>query len=665
MFRSLRTEPVRVGLRRAAVLCAAALATAGGCNFDRADRWLYRPSEPSCTPGATRCQPELERCDDAPEGPAWVRVENCSKQGLVCSESLAACATCLPDTLGCEDGRTAVCRSDGSGFDLGERCDGDAGLACRLGVCTNLCLEAAQKRSNVGCEYWAADLDNANVSDTLNAAAQQFAVVVSNAQPDLTAEVRVYADDSAPGEENDDYEVARASIPPRSLRVFQLGPREVDGSAPGTFNTGTHTALTRAAYQVRSSVPVVAYQFNPLSNVGVFSNDASLLKPREAVDPEVGELLDAYVVLGWPQTIATSDDPRYNFNANDPIDLRAFMTVIGTRPNTTVRVKPTARILGAPGIPETLPGEELEVTIGPYDVLNLETDEFNADFTGSVIQADNAVIAFTGSEASDAPYLEDLSGRRCCADHLEEQLDHVRTAGRVFVAPVTPNRSEALLAAGANLGLAEQDDFFRVLATTSAGANVTTSLGKNGSFRLEGQGDFVDLVTDQSFTIESDAPISLMSISPSQEAAGVPNSLPGGDPSSLVIPPIEQYRTTYVFLTPDKYAFDFVRISAPEGATIVFDGQSLDALQCQSERAGVAARPLAQPEVWLVHTCQLGFPLIDPTLTPPLDLSIGDQSDGVHVIESNRKIGVLVDGFDRFVSYAYAAGTELEFIVPR
>lgn len=649
----------------ATLLGASALFAANGCSFDRSDRWLYHPTEPGCSVGEIRCQPELERCDDAPEGPAWIRIENCSKQGLVCSELLAACVSCEPGSLGCHDNQTAQCLADGSGWELGETCPEDSGYACRLGTCTQLCDQAARQRSNVGCEYWAADLDNANVGASLNAAAQQFAVVVSNAQPDVSAEVSVYQDDSAPGEPNEEYEVARALIPPRSLRVFQLGPREVDGSAPGTFNTGTHSAITRNAYQVRSTFPVVAYQFNPLSNVSVFSNDASLLKPREAVDPETEEMSDAYVVLGWPQTIATSDDPRFNFNSANPIDLRGFISIIGTRPDTTVRVTPTARIIGAPGIPETWPGEELEVSLGPFDVLNLETDDFNADFTGTLIRADRGVIAFTGSEASDAPYLETLADRRCCADHLEEQLDHVRTAGRVFVAPITPNRSVALRSAGANLGLAEQDDFFRVLATTDAGANVVTSFGKSTAFRLANKGDYIDLIADQSFTLESDQPITLMSVSPSQEAAGVPNNMPGGDPSSLVIPPIEQYRNTYVFLTPDKYAFDFVRIAAPEGAVIVFDGLSLDALDCTTETAGLAARPLADPETWLVHTCQLGRPLIDPTQTPPFDLVPDEQSDGVHVIEANRKIGVLVDGFDRFVSYAYAAGTELEFIVPR
>jgi hypothetical protein len=529
-----------------------------------------------------------------------------------------------------------------------------------------LCAQASQQRSNVGCEYWAADLDNANIEATLNAAAQQFAVVVSNIQPDVSAEVVVRQDDSLPGEPNEPYVIARRVIPPRSLRVFHLGPREVDGSPPGEFNTGTHTALTRHAYQIQATFPVVAYQFNPLANVGVFSNDASLLKPREAVNADSSELEDAYIVTGWPQTIAITDDPRTNFSSANPTNLRAFLTLIGTQSGTRVRVFPTTRVVGAPGIPETRPGEELEMELGAFDVLNLETGDFNADFTGTRVQTNAPVIAFTGSEASDAPYFETKADRYCCADHLEEQLDHLRTAGRHFVAAVTPNRTAALRAAGSTLGIAEQDDYFRVLATTSAGANVTTTLpGAWSSFSLGGAGDYVDIASDRSFAIASDQPLSLMSVSASQEAAGIPEGQPGGDPSSLLIPPIEQFRTSYVFLTPNQYAFDFVRIVAPEGASVVFDGRQLEELGCESVRAGSVERPFAETETYFVHTCQLGFPIIDPTQPATEDISPGRQDDGVHVIESNRRIGVLVDGFDRYVSYAYAAGTELEFIVPR
>jgi len=636
------------------------------CNFDRGDRWLYQPEGEICPLGEYRCTKALERCDEGPDGPTWKRVADCAKRGLACAASLGRCAPCVPESAGCDGMTTLECAADGSAWIPTGTCDESAAEACREGSCQNLCALAARDRSNVGCEYWPVDLDNADVGDALNAAAQQFAVVISNAQPDVTALVTIEQDDSAPGMPNAPFEVARAEIPPRSLRTFKLGPREVDGSPPGKFNSGTHSALTRAAYRVSANFPVVAYQFNPLSNVGVFSNDASLLKPREAVEPQSDEMLDAYVVLGWPQTIASTDDPRTNFSAANPTDLRAFLTLVGTRDETTVRVRPTARVLGAPGIPETRPGEELEVTLAPFDVLNLETDDFNADFSGSVVSANGPVVAYSGSEASDAPYFSTLSDRRCCADHLEEQLDHVRTAGRQFVVAVTPSRTQALRAAGAALGDKAQADYFRVIATTPDGARLVTSLPDEFPRDLLYQGDYTDIVSNASFTLKSDAPVMLMSVSPSQQAAGVPEQMPGGDPSSLIIPPLEQYRSTYVFLTPDQYAFDFVRISAPESAVIVFDGVPLEDIpSCVSETAGAVEVPLAEDETYVVHTCALGFPLIDPTRPAPDDLMLGIQNDGVHVIESDRKVGVLVDGFDRFVSYAYAAGTELSFIVPR
>ena len=38
---------------------------------------------------------------------------------------------------------------------------------------------------------------------------------------------------------------------------------------------------------------------------------------------------------------------------------------------------------------------------------------------------------------------------------------------------------------------------------------------------------------------------------------------PGGDPSMIVVPPVEQWRSSYLFLVPNKYAFDSLLIAAP------------------------------------------------------------------------------------------------------
>ena len=83
-------------------------------------------------------------------------------------------------------------------------------------------------------------------------------------------------------------------------------------------------------------------------------------------------------------------------------------------------------------------GEILTYTLGPYEVLNLETGGFGADFTGTKITTNKPVVVFSGSEASDVPMFDHLSDRYCCADHLEHQLYPVQSAGTSFVVAAMP-----------------------------------------------------------------------------------------------------------------------------------------------------------------------------------------------------------------------------------
>lgn len=621
-----------------------------------------------CSEGTVSCSADtLSRCVLTRDGDlVWQEERNCADDDLVCVPSLGSCAVCAPSAGRCDDQTPWVCRADGSGYDERSSCTPLEGTTCRAGRCVNLCREATLRRSNVGCEYWAADLDNAGATAAPNAAEQQFAVVVSNPQPDVPVRVTVTRDDSTPGAEPDLREVISDEIPPFGLQVFPLGPREVDGSPPGRPDLATHTALTRAAYRIQSTMPVVAYQFNPLDNVDVYSNDASLLKPVEALVDDGSGVRLSYVVLGWPQTIAITDDPLTNFSAAEPSALRAFITLVGTREGTQVEIVPSTTYVGIEGVPAVAPGETLALELGPFDTLNLETDGFNADFTGTRISTSRPVVVFTGNEASDAPAFEELSERQCCADHLEEQLDHVRTAGRRFVAPVSFNRGLAVANAGGDIGVVDVREVFRVIATSEEGARVTTTLdGEHAAFELSGLGAWREILSSRDFILESDEPVMLSHVSPSQVAAGVPRQLPGGDPSMLIIPPIEQYRRDYVFLTPESYAFDFLRIIAPPDAQIVLDERELSSSACSNENMDGLNQALDEDDQreYTVYRCQLSFPTIDPSIDAEERLRPGSQSDGVHVIRSSVPVGVLVDGFDQHVSYSYAAGTELQQLV--
>jgi hypothetical protein len=656
--------------RTALALAFTALAAIpASCSFDSGERWIAAEREAPvvvCKVGDERCNGALEHCvatSDADGGQAWETEDDCESRGQTCVVSLLACANCEPFATRCVGQDVERCAADGSDYEKGATCDTSTGVACRDGACADLCVRAAAQRSNVGCEYWAADLDNADIDDTLNAAAQQFAIVVSNPQPDLPSFVTIEQDDSAPGGDNTPRQVASATVPPLGLSVFRLGPREVDGSPPGKYDSGTNTALTRQAYRIKSTVPIIAYQFNPLENVNVFSNDASLLKPVEALGGDA-QLRPAYVVLGWPQTIAITDDPDTNFSTTAPQHLRAFLTLVGTRKETHVRVHTKAAIVAGGPIEKTAVGGTVEFTLQPFDVMNLETGGFLADFTGSIVEADNPIVAFSGSEASDAPAWKKLADRQCCADHLEEQLDPIRTGGKTFIATVSPNRTDALIRAGATaIGHVDMPEFFRIAAVTDAGAVVRTSLPKpDDRLELKALGDFVEVTSTTDFVVDSTEPVALASISASQGAAGVPSRLPGGDPSLLIIPPIEQYRTNYVFLTPDKYSFDFIRIVAPAGALVRLDQALVD------DTAGCTRSSLpAFGDVprFVVYQCQLGFPVIDLNASADGVLSPGVQNDGVHTIDATDPVNVLVDGFDRNVSYAYAAGTDLREIITR
>ena len=166
------------------------VAAAASCRFDAAYRDVPDPGAVPCTEGLVECLGgALTRCENG----RHLTVEDCSSRSLVCAPSLLKCTACLPGAATCSGFDVVHCGEDGQTRMKLQTCDADKGIACRQGACKNLCDEAAREHSNVGCEYWAVDLDNA-VTSQGNAAAQQYAVVVSNAEPDLVATITVDED---------------------------------------------------------------------------------------------------------------------------------------------------------------------------------------------------------------------------------------------------------------------------------------------------------------------------------------------------------------------------------------------------------------------------------------------------------------------------------------
>lgn len=690
----------------AAVVASLALALAAGC-----PRRVEAPRDARIPPfldGSFYCATsDATACVGnvwlycVPEG-EFLRAEQVDCAAMeppqVCIEG-SGCRVCRPDSVDCFENHPARCNADGTAWERIEECDLEGGEVCRTGRCINLCAAAAEDSSYVGCEFYAVDLDNAAIGRGRDASAQQFAVVVSN--PGFTtSEVTVEIDTAPPGALSAPRIIQTVTVPPGDLEILRLPRREVDGSSslavctsepdpacasnescwcrdgmrpgpsasdcrcrirPGSIglNDGTHSALTSNAYRITSTTPLIAYQFNPLDNVGVFSNDASLLLPTSAIGR-------TYTVIGWPQTIADSTIPAEDF---DPTrrdeDLRAFLTIVGTSEETHVRItlgELVRRVVAVGGDGEGYAaGDTIETTIGRFDVLNLETQGFNADFTGTIVEADHPVAVFSGSEASDAPRFTDLANRRCCADHLEEQIFPDATLGRRFFIGRTPQRAPALNRAfvtSDSVGEFNEPEYVRIVATSAGRTVITTSLPPpEDYFELEARQSFI-LVANQDFEIVASQPIAVLQVIASQEAVGIPNVYPGGDPAIIAVPPVEQYRQDYVFLTPQFYAFDFLTIVAPFDARILLDEMPLDPTQCPSAPADGRPRRMDDPPPdWLVYRCQLSFP--DVIGLPNVRVEDGDQNDGYHTLRATAGVSIIVSGFDAFVSYAYAGGLNL------
>ena len=106
-----------------------------------------------------------------------------------------------------------------------------------------------------------------------------------------------------------------------------------------------------------------------------------------------------------------------------------------------------------------------------------------------------------------------------------------------------------------------------------------------------------------------------------------------GDPAFALAVPVEQLRDEYIFLVPNKYAEDYLAIYGSADASISLDGVSLEQEPWESIAEG-----------WKV----LHLPV----------------ADGVHHLTGDMNFGVMVHGFDSYVSYAYPAGMNLGGLDP-
>jgi len=638
------------------ILCVPGDVTCNGnskqtCNDEGTDFSLFACAPGTCVEGeCVGCEAGTQVCEDGnvvqckADGSGYELAEVCDAAAQ-CVDG--KCLVCFPGQGKCEGTDAWQCAPDGSGWVFNATCT--ESQICISGVCQSACAGDIKFNTNVGCDYWAVDLDNGPVE----AASASFAVVVSNTS-DKVAEVTVRQSDDAAV-------AASASIPPGELQVLELPPYNVDGSMIGP-----------RAWKVTATAPIVAYQFNPKENALVYSNDASVLFPSNTWGKE-------YYVMS-----------RFEIPAGGGEAYRSFLTVVGGFNGTevTVTIAPTAgsATLAGGGVPALQPGESYTVQLNEYEVLNIESNGTDSDLTGTHITSDKPVGVFGGHECG-------ISGTECCCDHLEQQIPPLSAWGRTHIAARSMPR-------------AAEKDYWRILASADNTQIITKP--NQGFIPTLNAGQHWEIKSDQDFIIEANAPVLVAQIIASSydingscltgclngticdstlnlcsdtvglcSGTGQGNCPPGhsclsfqcstdtecgfglmcangqcadlfsgqvirtcnpiGDPAMILAVPMEQFRSEYIFLAPSNYLQDYLNVIAPVGTSIVLDGEltlPMEAIpQACSATSGVC---------WAVAKVSL--------------------SDGTHSITSTggEKFGVAVYGYDDDVSYGYPGGMALE-----
>ncbi len=524
------------------------------------------------------------------------------------------CHDCVPGGNACSGGNVVRCTAEGTLGEILKMCDPQKGEMCAAGDCFSACAAAASTHSYIGCDYWPVTLLNTEVNPYFD-----FAVAVAN--PITVGDVVQGA-------------AAQVTITRgnQTLKQVAVAPGEVETILLPWVEELSHVAPEKSAlvedgaYHLVSSIPVTVYQFNPLQfekkatsscqdplswgpTCHSFSNDASILLPSTALKNE-------YLVIS-----------RTNFVVNS-IMHPGFFAVVATGEGTTkVTVKSSAYTESGVGVAALNPDQTKMFSLSKGQVLQVVSKHVMSpcvatssgdgytycdmgpkyDLTGTRVSADQPVAVFSGHACSFVPY------NKWACDHLEEQMTPLDTWGqKILVAQTKPQTNG-------------EPNVWRIVSGSDGNA-ITFDPNVHGPVTLAA-GQFVEFSAQGGFLVAGTGRIAVGQFMVGNLA--VNKNLTVGDPSLGLGVPIEQYRSSYDFLSPATYTANFVTITRPmNSGTLVLDGQQVDGSPTNIGSSG------------------FGYQYV--SLKP-----------GAHHLTGTSPFGITISGIASFTSYLYVGGQNL------
>jgi hypothetical protein len=576
---------------------------------------------------------------------------------LLACLALGACATSSPGARNGAsngaggDGSAEINTSPGTGgadINIG---GGSVGVGAGDGGVTEepaTCDEAANSHSYVGCEFWP--------TITANPVWVEFdpAVVVANGG---TQDANITVD--GPMGFHQEATVKAGGLQTVLLKWVPAlkGPEFAVPQTSGGRLTSSVRA-DKSAYKLTSSVPITAWQFNPLQYV----------KPGSACPriPNLMQCLSASVdaSLLLPTTAMTGNYRVFAYSqTNEGMDWGSVpggMAITATADNTTVKVElaktcgveiyPTKDlgtcVAAGTGVEAKNGGELYTLTMNAGDVVQLVgawsmyPQIHNADISGSIINATAPVQVISFNAIAQMPNASVAN-----ADHMEETVLPGEVLGKkyIVVPPTTPN-GNAVGHVVRIYGNVDKTNLTYPGGVTPPGAPTMINAGEMVQLPHPiAASDLCSTVADHCMTsvpfiIEGDQPFAVMSymVGGTLQMPGTDATTSRGDPSmSMEVTP-EQFRQNYTFLAPADYHENFADILIPQGASVTLDGKP------------ITDTPTA------IGTSEWGF----------VREKLSGDNGGVHKLSTTdaRGLGLQVEGFGFATSYYYPGGLNLRHI---
>jgi hypothetical protein len=497
-------------------------------------------------------------------------------------------------------------QAGGAGGAAGAAGSGAAGAAGGGGgpvIFPATCADAAAAQSHLGCEFWPTVTPNPVMSIF------DFAVMVVNPG---TAPADIVVTQGAASITTDTVDASSVKLIFLPWVTALKGP-DFDACGAGGLGADASALVAAGAYKLTTTVPVAAFQYNPVEGSGVggppgkdwstcpttcgfgcysATGDSSLLLPTTSLGT-------AYRPTGAPGFPAAGLGP--------------YLAVTATADATTVTVTPSADIMAGGSITAHPAGQAFDLPLDAGDVAVLTTDPAS-NLGGTLLASDKPIQVLSGVACADIP-----DGYQAC-DHIEDTALPVPALGKHYIVSLPEG-----------LQSKEAPHIIQFVGHVPGTTLTYPGGAPPGAPSTLNAGQVVSLgVVTIPFEVVGSQPFAVGSFLPGSDVLDSLYSQTG-DPSLRNIVPVEHYLTQYAVSLSPSFMVSDLDVTLPVKAHLALDGNLVPNLVASIGGGTFGVVHIAMPA----------------------------NPGGFHLLTADQPFSVQIIGYDRASSYAHPGGANV------